>query len=99
MFYSLTFSGNLNAYIRDCSNGQDFAMDLNITRLSQRYIKPDNQSSCGYSHQHIANLCVQICTGDFCNGPLAGQAIVYAHPVIVFILALFATVVSRAKFI
>lgn len=67
--------GNLNAYIRDCSNGSDFSADLNLPRLSMSkgYLRADNQSTCGYSNQHLANMCVQICDTDFCNGPFAGQ--------------------------
>ncbi|KAH3898182.1 hypothetical protein DPMN_022401 [Dreissena polymorpha] len=66
--------GEINGYIRDCSNGSDFSVDFrNATHLSyeKRYIRPDNQTGCGYSPTHFANLCVSICDTDFCNGPAA----------------------------
>ncbi|KAL4221332.1 hypothetical protein ACF0H5_019593 [Mactra antiquata] len=66
--------GYVNAFIRDCSDGRDFSKDLKMNRLEfGTYVTPDNQSTCGYSHGHLANICVQICSGDFCNGPFAGQ--------------------------
>ena len=40
--------------------------------FSLDFLKPDNQTICGYSHLQFATICVRVCTGDFCNGPTAG---------------------------
>ncbi|XP_060589894.1 uncharacterized protein LOC132745082 [Ruditapes philippinarum] len=84
----ITSQGSVNAFIRDCSDGTDFSADLNLTRLSfqRKYLRPDNQSTCGYSHRHLANICVQLCDTDFCNGPTAGQTLVHANHLFIFIL-------------
>ncbi|XP_045162329.2 uncharacterized protein LOC123527111 [Mercenaria mercenaria] len=98
MIYS---AGSLNAYIRDCSNGEDFSADLNLTRLSyqKNYLRPDNQSTCGYSHRHLANICVQLCDTDFCNGPTAGQNLLHGHQTLIFLITAVAVNVFFMKLI
>ncbi|WAR15022.1 hypothetical protein MAR_005127 [Mya arenaria] len=66
--------GEVNGYIRDCSNGSDFSADFrNATHLSveRGFLKLDNQTGCGYSPTHFANLCVSVCNTNFCNGPFS----------------------------
>lgn len=87
--------GNLNAYIRDCSNGSDFSADLNVTRIGPTFARADNQSTCGYSHRHLANICVQVCDSDFCNGPLSGQNGLSAEYTLSFLFVLLAVLLTR----
>ncbi|KAK7094299.1 uncharacterized protein [Littorina saxatilis] len=70
-------------YVRDCSNGEDFSftfldgsrLTLNTTGtrvgafLPSGTRAPNNRTVCMWSGEGQSQVCVTICSGDFCNGP------------------------------
>ncbi|KAL3862761.1 hypothetical protein ACJMK2_008709 [Sinanodonta woodiana] len=55
--------GDVQAYIRDCSDGLTFS--FNLTKFYK--LLPDNQTTCAYSNNQL--VCITLCKTDLCNGP------------------------------
>ena len=83
VFRSLTANDARSQYRRDCFDGhsysvtyQDahvFKLNLTGTRLSSILPipsrPPNNKTACQYNTQSQLQVCLTICSGDFCNGP------------------------------
>ncbi|KAL3862738.1 hypothetical protein ACJMK2_008691 [Sinanodonta woodiana] len=59
--------GDTFSYIRDCSDGKTFSIELNAFKN----LAADNQTTCSYRGDGYL-ACVTLCNTDMCNGPTGG---------------------------
>lgn len=76
--------GQMNMYMRDCTDGVHFAAEFNGV---PRPIA-DNQTYCERKGD-TGTYCVRMCRGDFCNGPYANSASKYFISGILWIISVF----------
>lgn len=76
--------GQMNMYMRDCTDGVHFAAEYTDVRRPQA----DNQTYCERKGD-TGTYCVRMCRGDFCNGPHANSASKYLISGILWIISVF----------
>ncbi|KAK3601107.1 hypothetical protein CHS0354_024828 [Potamilus streckersoni] len=79
--------GDIQAYIRDCSDGLTFS--FNLTKF--RSLLPDNQTTCAYSNNQL--VCITLCKTDLCNGP--SSASIQMMPLMLILLAISMSIVLK----
>jgi len=85
---SCYISGQLHAYIRDCSNGKNFSTP-DFPQFA--YLQPKlNHSICVYRTKIL--YCITLCnSGDFCNGPQIDSGCIHPHAQMWMILSIVLT--------
>ncbi|XP_076451504.1 uncharacterized protein LOC143287412 [Babylonia areolata] len=62
--------GARKSFIRDCSDGKNFSFTGTVKNAKLENVAPDNFTTCIYLISANAHVCLSLCQGDFCNGPL-----------------------------
>lgn len=71
-------------FMRDCTDGQNFAQDFNNP---QRPLA-DNQTYCDRKGD-TGTYCVRMCKDEFCNGPLPASAVTHHLSFVLFVSSVF----------
>ncbi len=86
------FTGNVESFNRDCSDGVTFSISMPILYTDT----PANFTACGYGN-HGYQVCITLCNStNFCNGPNEGTR--NEKPSLLVLTALFGVFHACVKF-
>ncbi|PVD36611.1 hypothetical protein C0Q70_03596 [Pomacea canaliculata] len=57
-----------SSFSRDCSDGKQFSFD--VKNIQKEYSSIDNRTRCWFDAHLKGQVCLSLCQGDFCNGPV-----------------------------
>jgi hypothetical protein len=66
----LRFSGSIKSYIRQCCDGNTWSFDPDKLSLL-KMVTSNNNTICQHDTTSLTTVCIRMCTGNFCNGPLS----------------------------
>lgn len=80
--------GSIKSYIRSCCDGKTWSFDpVKVPKLI--HVTRNNNSLCQHDTTSVTTICVQMCAGNFCNGPVAKATSTYSSPFVQIVLFYF----------
>jgi len=81
-------SGSIKSYIRKCCDGKTWFFDpKKVPNLSR--VTNNNDSICQHDAGSLTTVCIRMCTGNFCNGPVSRADKLHASFVTIISVVLY----------